>query len=73
MDLVHLDGVFTLYLPVLRVLEPHLRPGAIVLGENAVADSADYLDYVNDPANGHLSLPLPFDERRGNLLSVRTG
>jgi predicted O-methyltransferase YrrM len=68
-DLVLLDGAFSLYLPVLELLEPRLRPGALVLGENA---SSDYLRYVRDPANGYRSVPLPFEPGRGNELSVRT-
>ena len=68
-DLVLLDGAFSLYLPVLELLEPRLRPGALVLGENA---SGDYLSYVRDPANGYRSVPLPFEPGRGNELSVRT-
>jgi predicted O-methyltransferase YrrM len=68
-DLVLLDGAFSLYLPVLELLEPRLRPGALVLGENA---SGDYLTYVRDPENGYRSVPLPFEPGRGNELSVRT-
>jgi predicted O-methyltransferase YrrM len=68
-DLVLLDGAFSLYLPVLEVLEPRLRPGALVLGENA---SGDYLSYVRDPRNGYRSVALPFEPGRGNELSVRT-
>jgi predicted O-methyltransferase YrrM len=68
-DLVLLDGAFSLYLPVLELLEPRLSPGALVLGENA---SGDYLRYVRDPGNGYRSVPLPFEPGRGNELSVRT-
>lgn len=71
-DLVLLDGAFSLYLPVLSILEPHLPPGAVVLGENAVDESGDYLTYVRNPENGYRSLPLPFQPGRGNELSVRT-
>jgi predicted O-methyltransferase YrrM len=71
-DLVLLDGAWSLYLPVLRLLEPHLAPGALVIGENAIDESGDYLRYVRDPENGYRSLPLPFDPGRGNELSVRT-
>ena len=35
-DLVLLDGAFSLYLPVLKLLEPHLRDGAFVIGDNAL-------------------------------------
>ncbi|KAA0098587.1 methyltransferase [Mycolicibacterium sp. P1-18] len=68
-DMVLLDGAFSLYLPVLQLLESRLRPGALVLGENA---SGDYLRYVRDPRNGYRSVVLPFEPGRGNELSVRT-
>jgi predicted O-methyltransferase YrrM len=71
-DMVMLDGAFTLYLPILKLLEPHLRPGAIIIGENAFAHAGGYIEYVRDPQNGYLSLPLPFNPSRGNELTVRT-
>jgi predicted O-methyltransferase YrrM len=69
-DLVHLDGAFNLYLPVLRLLEPHLKAGALVIGENAV--EPEYLGYVRNPRNGFLSLAIPFESGRGNELTVVT-
>ena len=71
-DLVLLDGAWTLYLPVLELLEPHLSPGALVIAENALDESGDYLDYVRNPDNGYRTIPLPFDPERGNEMSVRT-
>jgi predicted O-methyltransferase YrrM len=71
-DMVMLDGAFTLYLPVLKLLEPHLRPGALIIGENAFEQASGYIGYVRDPRNGYLSLPLPFEPGRGNELSIRT-
>jgi predicted O-methyltransferase YrrM len=71
-DMVMLDGAFTLYLPILKLLEPHLKCGAVIIGENAFAEGAGYLDYVRDPQNGYLSLPLPFNPGRGNELTIRT-
>jgi predicted O-methyltransferase YrrM len=71
-DLVLLDGAFTLYLPVLKLIEPRLSPGALVIAENAVEQSGDYLTYVRNPANGYRTIPLPFGAHRGNELSVRT-
>lgn len=68
-DVVHLDGAFSLYLPVLRLLEPHLQPNALILAENA---TPQYLDYVRDPGNGYVSLTLPFEPARGNELSLYT-
>ncbi|KAM3513172.1 hypothetical protein MY11210_003197 [Beauveria gryllotalpidicola] len=71
-DLVLLDGAWSLYLPVLRLLEPHLRPGAVVLADNAADTVGGYIEYVRDPRNGYLSLPLDFGEKQGNEYSVRT-
>ncbi|MGX1321479.1 putative O-methyltransferase YrrM [Bradyrhizobium sp. USDA 377] len=71
-DMVMLDGAFTLYLPILRLLEPQLKPGALIVGENAFEEASGYIDYVRDPRNGYLSLSLPFDPGRGNELTIRT-
>jgi predicted O-methyltransferase YrrM len=71
-DLVLLDGAFSLYLPILKLLEPYLRNGAFVIADNALEQSPGYLDYVRNPQNGYLSLPLPFDAGRGNELTVVT-
>ncbi len=69
-DILLIDGAFSLYLPVLKLIEPQLAPGAVILGENAFA--LDYLDYVRNPANGYLSRSLAVDEGRGNEFTVRT-
>jgi predicted O-methyltransferase YrrM len=71
-DLVLLDGAFSLYLPVLKLLEPHLKAGALVIGDNAMEQSPGYLDYVRDPRNGYLSLAIPFEAGRGNEFTVVT-
>ncbi|WP_102959673.1 O-methyltransferase [Mangrovicella endophytica] len=70
-DLALIDGAWSLYLPVLKLIEPRLRPGAVVLGENGFA--ADYRDYVRDPSNGYVAHTLPIDEGRGNEFAVRVG
>lgn len=67
-DLLLVDGAFSLYLPVLKLVEPWLNAGAIVLGENAFEPG--YRAYIRDPANGYVSLALP-DEDRGNEFSVK--
>jgi predicted O-methyltransferase YrrM len=72
LDMVMLDGAFTLYLPILKLLEPHLKPGAIIIGENALAEAGGYIEYVRDPQNGYLSVPLPFYPGRGNEFTVKT-
>lgn len=71
-DLVLLDGAFSLYLPVLKLLEPHLKTGTPILAENAFDYGNEYLTYVRDPANGYLSQPIPISEGRGNEFSVFT-
>jgi predicted O-methyltransferase YrrM len=52
-DLVFLDGWKDLYLPVLRLLTPRLRPGAVVLADNIHTfrkDLRPYVEYVQSPA-----------------------
>jgi predicted O-methyltransferase YrrM len=70
-DLLLIDGAWPLYLPVLKLVEPHLRTGAIVLAENAFAQ--DYLDHVRNPAHGYICQTLPIDEGRGNEFAVKVG
>jgi predicted O-methyltransferase YrrM len=60
-DLVLLDGWKDLYLPVLRLIEPHLRPGAVILADNITMFKSalrSYVDYVQDVANGYQSVTL---------------
>jgi predicted O-methyltransferase YrrM len=58
-DLVLLDGAKALYPEVLGLLESHLRPGALIVADNA--DYApEYLARVRSTEAGYLSLP--FDE-----------
>jgi predicted O-methyltransferase YrrM/nicotinamidase-related amidase len=68
-DLLLIDGAFSLYLPVLKLVEPRLKPGALVFGENAFEQG--YLDYVRNPANGYVSMRLPIDEANGNEFTLR--
>jgi predicted O-methyltransferase YrrM len=61
--LVLLDGWKQLCLPVLRLLEPRLAPGALVIGDDTTfPDMAGYLDYVRDPANGYVSVAFPVED-----------
>lgn len=71
-DMVLLDGAFSLYLPVLKLLEPRLRPGVLLIGENAFEQSPGYLNYVRDPSNGYLSMAVPIDAGRRNEFTVIT-
>jgi predicted O-methyltransferase YrrM len=61
-EFVLLDGWKDLYLPVLRLLEPRLTPGALILADDSVSQAAnmpDYLSHVRNPANGYLSVTFP--------------
>ncbi|HTJ72173.1 MAG TPA: class I SAM-dependent methyltransferase [Actinospica sp.] len=60
---VLLDGWKDLYLPVLRLLEPHLAPGTLVIGDDAEMKSVQpYLDYVREPVNGYTSVLFPIED-----------
>ncbi|MFP5394280.1 MAG: O-methyltransferase [Gammaproteobacteria bacterium] len=67
-DLVLLDGAKALYGDVLDLLEPHLRPGALIVADNA-DHSPDYRERVRAAGGPYLSLPFDADME----LSVRVG
>jgi predicted O-methyltransferase YrrM len=61
--LVLLDGWKDLCLPVLRLLEDRLVPGALVVADDiTMSTMAGYLDYVRDPANGYVSVAFPAED-----------
>jgi len=73
-DMAFIDGWKELYLPVLKVIEPRLRPGALVLADNLnLAGSVlrDFVDYVGEQQNGYLSMELPIGDRLS--VSLRLG
>jgi predicted O-methyltransferase YrrM len=56
-DFVLLDGWKEFYLPVIKLLEPRLSPGTLVVADNTnMPDTQPYLDYVREPANGYVSV-----------------
>jgi predicted O-methyltransferase YrrM len=71
--LVFLDGWKDLCLPVLRLLEPRLAPGALVVADDvdSHASMADYLACVRDPANGYVTIAFPVED--GLEVSCWTG
>jgi predicted O-methyltransferase YrrM len=70
--LVLLDGWKDLYLPVLRLLEPKLAPGALVVADDSsFASVKDYLAYVHDPGHGYVTVSFPVED--GMELSSWTG
>lgn len=59
-DFVLLDGWKELYLPVLKILEPRLSPGTLIVADNTeMDDTKSYLDHVRDPDNGYVSVNFP--------------
>jgi predicted O-methyltransferase YrrM len=71
-DVLFLDGWKNLYLPVLKLIEPRLRPGAAVVGDDLdlFPDKLQpYLDHVRNTANGYVSVTIPLGD--GMELSTR--
>ena len=67
-DLLLLDGAKALYPEILSLVESRLRPGALIVADNADY-SPDYLKRVRSPASGYLSTPFAEDVE----LSMRIG
>lgn len=70
-DMVFLDGWKELYQPVLELLEPKLRPGALVLADNIFTfpdDLAPYLGYVSRTDGPYRTTVIPFDSGLGYSL-----
>jgi predicted O-methyltransferase YrrM len=67
-DLVLLDGAKALYPEILRLVESRLRPGALVIADNADF-SPGYLEHVRSPASGYMSIHFCEDVE----LSMRLG
>jgi predicted O-methyltransferase YrrM len=55
-DLVLLDGAKALYPEVLGLVESRLKPGALIVADNADY-SPEYLARVRSPAEGYMSVP----------------
>jgi predicted O-methyltransferase YrrM len=67
-DLVLLDGAKALYPEILSLVESRLKPGALIVADNADY-SPDYLARVRSPKSGYLSVPFAEDVE----LSMRIG
>jgi len=67
-DLVLLDGAKALYPDILGLVEERLRPGALIIADDA-DHSPDYLARVRSPVQGYLSTPFAEDVE----LSMRLG
>ena len=73
-DLLLLDGWKEMYLPMLQMLAPKLRPGSVVLADNIKTfrrSLAPYVAYVQNGRNQFASVTLPLAD--GFEYSVRLG
>lgn len=59
-DLLLLDGAKALYPDILKLVEGHLRPGALVVADNADF-CPEYLEWVRSPGSGYMSTPFAED------------
>lgn len=59
-DLVLLDGAKALYPEILTLVENRLRPGALIVADNADL-SPDYIERVRSSTSGYLSVPFAED------------
>jgi predicted O-methyltransferase YrrM len=59
-DLLLLDGAKALYREILELVEDRLKPGALIVADNADL-SPEYLARVHTPAAGYLSTPFGED------------
>jgi predicted O-methyltransferase YrrM len=72
-EFVLLDGWKDLYLPVIKLLEPRLATGALIVADNtSAADTGPYLDLVRNPDNGYTSFNFLVRESDSMEISCRT-
>lgn len=70
-DMIFLDGRKDMYLPVLKILQPKLRAGAVVISDNIETfrkELIPFLDYVHSEKSGFASSTLKISD--GMELSV---
>jgi len=61
-------------MPVIKLLEPKLSPGALVVADNTEsADTRSYLDYVHDSENGYASFNFAVRDSDSMELSCYAG
>jgi predicted O-methyltransferase YrrM len=64
-DILFLDGWKDFYVPILKSMEPKLKAGALVIGDDTKLFPerlAPYLAYIRDPRNGYVSLDIPMGD-----------
>ncbi|MHC4118546.1 MAG: O-methyltransferase [Planctomycetota bacterium] len=69
-DFVFLDAVKSDYLKYLKIIEPHLRPGAIVVGDNVIRSARamkDFLDYMQNSPDYETVIIRASDEKKDGM------
>ena len=64
-DLVFLDGWKDLYLPVIKLLQPRLKTGAVILADNILTfrkGLRSYVDYMQSGESRFISTTIPLGE-----------
>ena len=72
-DMALIDGFPLKSVDVVKLLQPRLRAGAVVIADNVgvlKGDYRDYVDFMRDPRNGFTSMLIPF--KFGTEYSVRS-
>lgn len=65
-DLVFLDGAKPLYLEILKLLEPRLKKGSIVVSDNVNHNGMeDHLHYIRSPENSYISTTIGTQSEKG--------
>ncbi|KYK60826.1 O-methyltransferase [Drechmeria coniospora] len=62
-DLLLLDIWTPMALPTLRIVQPKLRPGAVVITDNTVGSASGYEDllrYLRSPGSSFINITLPY-------------
>ena len=62
----HWDQVWApLALPALKLVEPKMRPGTVIIIDNSISSASRYaelLAYLRAPGNGFTSLTIPYSK-----------
>ncbi len=76
-DFLFLDGPKNLYLDVLKLIEPRLRAGTLIVSDNTdQPDLASFLEYLRTPSHGYLSSALLTEShgrQTGHEVTLRIG
>ncbi|MHC4433749.1 MAG: O-methyltransferase [Planctomycetota bacterium] len=74
-DFVFLDALKSDYMKYLKIIEPHLKPGAVVVGDNVIRSARamqDFLDYIqNSPDYETVIIRASMEKKDGMSISYK--